>query len=125
TVDKALSQGCESIEKVIVLRRAGIDIELQQGRDVDWEEAIDGQPRTCEPEWVEAEHPLFILYTSGSTGKPKGVQHSSAGYLLGSMVTTKWAFDVGKDDIFWCTADVGWITGHTYIVYGPTALGLT
>ena len=80
---------------------------------------------TCEPEWVGAEHPLFLLYTSGSTGKPKGVQHCSGGYLLHAAVTTKWTFDLHDDDVFWCTADIGWVTGHTYITYGPLAIGAT
>ena len=79
----------------------------------------------CEPEWVGAEHPLFLLYTSGSTGKPKGVQHSTGGYLLHAALTTKWTFDLKPDDVFWCTADIGWVTGHTYITYGPLALGGT
>ena len=81
--------------------------------------------RRCEPEWVGAEHPLFLLYTSGSTGKPKGVQHSTGGYLLHAALTTKWTFDLKPDDVFWCTADIGWVTGHTYIAYGPLALGGT
>ena len=84
-----------------------------------------GQPETCEPTWVNAEHPLFILYTSGSTGKPKGVQHSTGGYLLQAMLTMKWVFDYKPTDVFWCTADVGWVTGHTYIAYGPLAVGAT
>ncbi len=125
TTDKALTEGCESIESVIVLKRAGLDVEMREGRDVWWSDAIDGQSAECEPEWVDAEHPLFILYTSGSTGKPKGIQHSSAGYLLGAITTCRWVFDLQDDDVFWCTADVGWITGHTYIVYGPTALAAT
>jgi acyl-coenzyme A synthetase/AMP-(fatty) acid ligase len=78
---------------------------------------------TCEPEWVSAEHPLFLLYTSGSTGKPKGVQHSTGGYLLHAALTTKWTFDLKADDVFWCTADIGWVTGHTYITYGPLGPG--
>ena len=86
---------------------------------------LAGQPTTCEPEWVGAEHPLFLLYTSGSTGKPKGVQHSTGGYLLHAALTTKWTFDLKDDDVFWCTADIGWVTGHTYITYGPLALGGT
>jgi acetyl-CoA synthetase len=80
---------------------------------------------TCEPEWVDAEHPLFLLYTSGSTGKPKGVQHSTGGYLLHAALTCEWTFDLKADDVFWCTADIGWVTGHTYIAYGPLALGST
>ncbi len=83
------------------------------------------QPDTCEPEWVDAEHPLFLLYTSGSTGKPKGVQHSTGGYLLHAILTMKWTFDIKPSDVFWCTADIGWVTGHTYITYGPLACGAT
>ena len=123
--DKALSEGCESIESVVVLKRSGADVEMRDGRDIWWHDVVDGQPADCEPEWVDAEHPLFILYTSGSTGKPKGIQHASAGYLLGAVTTCRWVFDLGDDDVFWCTADVGWITGHTYITYGPTACGAT
>jgi acetyl-CoA synthetase len=125
TADKALSEGCESIEKVIVLKRADCNANITEGRDMWWSDAVDGQPDQCEPEWVDAEHPLFILYTSGSTGKPKGIQHSSGGYLLGAICTCRWVFDLGDDDVFWCTADVGWVTGHTYITYGPTACGAT
>ena len=79
----------------------------------------------CEPDWVDAEHPLFLLYTSGSTGKPKGIQHSSAGYLLGAKLTSKWVFDLNEEDVFWCTADIGWVTGHSYVAYGPLAAGAT
>ena len=123
--DKALSEGCESIQSVVVLKRSGADVEMHDGRDVWWHHVVDGQSAECEPEWVDAEHPLFILYTSGSTGKPKGIQHASGGYLLGAVTTCRWVFDLGDDDVFWCTADVGWITGHTYITYGPTACGAT
>lgn len=125
TCDKALEEGCDSIQTVIVLKRAGLDVEMQDGRDVWWDAAVENQPAECEPEWVGAEHPLFILYTSGSTGKPKGVQHSTGGYLLGAIMTCRWGFDLQDSDVFWCTADVGWVTGHTYNVYGPTALGAT
>ena len=95
------------------------------GRDRWWDDVVKGQADTCEPAWVNAEHPLFILYTSGSTGKPKGVQHSTAGYLLWTLLTMKWVFDYKPTDVFWCTADVGWVTGHSYIVYGPLAVGAT
>ena len=123
--DKALDHGCPSIEKVIVFKRTAHAVKMQAGRDVWWSEAVAGQSDNCEPVWVESEHPLFLLYTSGSTGKPKGIQHSSAGYLLGAIVTMQWVFDIRDDDIFWCTADVGWITGHSYVAYGPLACGAT
>lgn len=121
--DKALSNGCDSIKNVIVLKRSAHDIKMQTGRDIWWSDAIAGQEATCEPEWVNAEDPLFLLYTSGSTGKPKGIQHSSAGYLLNAVTSNLWVFDLNDADIFWCTADVGWITGHTYVAYGPLAAG--
>jgi acetyl-CoA synthetase len=124
-VDKALADGCESVQKVIVYRRTGTACEMQTGRDVWWHDANEGQQDSCEPEWLDAEHPLFLLYTSGSTGKPKGIQHSSAGYLLNAKLTTKWVFDLKDRDVYWCTADVGWVTGHTYVVYGPLAAGAT
>jgi acetyl-CoA synthetase len=98
---------------------------MQAGRDVWWHDAIADQPAACEPEWVDAEHPLFLLYTSGSTGRPKGIQHASAGYLLNAKLTNRWVFDLHHDDVFWCTADVGWITGHSYLAYGPLAAGAT
>ena len=125
-VDDGISMGgCESIKTVIVYKRTGGDCNMVAGRDLWWDDAIAGQSDVCEPEWVEAEHPLFLLYTSGSTGKPKGVQHSSGGYLLHAMLTMKWTFDIKPDDVFWCTADIGWVTGHTYITYGPLACGAT
>ena len=125
-VDEALALGgCDSIQKVLVVKRTGSSIEMKPGRDLWMAEIADAQPTTCEPEWVEAEHPLFLLYTSGSTGKPKGVQHSTGGYLLHAALTTEWTFDLKQNDVFWCTADIGWVTGHTYITYGPLALGGT
>jgi acetyl-CoA synthetase len=125
-VDEALSTGgCEFVHSVIVYRRAGNNVEWNDGLDVWYQDLFNSQPTHCEPEWVGAEHPLFILYTSGSTGRPKGVQHSSAGYLLGAMLSMKWVFDYKASDIFWCTADVGWVTGHTYVTYGPLAMGAT
>ncbi|MDB5974032.1 MAG: acs [Nevskia sp.] len=124
-VDEALSEGCKTIEKVLVYKHAGNKVEWKDGRDLWWQELAAKASAECEPEWVEAEHPLFLLYTSGSTGKPKGVQHSSAGYLLGAHQTTQWLFDVREDDVFWCTADVGWITGHSYVCYGPLSNGTT
>ncbi len=125
-VDEALAMGgCDCIHDVIVYKRAGNEVQWNANHDVWWHDVIAGQATTCEPEWVDAEHPLFILYTSGSTGKPKGVQHSSGGYLLGCIMSMKWVFDYKTSDIFWCTADVGWITGHSYVAYGPLAIGAT
>ena len=125
-VDEGIALGgCETIKTVVVFKRTGGACKMVAGRDFWWDDVIAGQPETCEPEWVEAEHPLFLLYTSGSTGKPKGVQHSTGGYLLHAVLTMKWTFDLKPDDIFWCTADIGWVTGHTYITYGPLACGGT
>ena len=125
-VDEALAMGgCETVKDVIVYRRTGGAIGWNPSRDHWLHEEMQSQPATCEPEWVGAEHPLFLLYTSGSTGKPKGVQHSSGGYLLHAALTTQWTFDLKPADVFWCTADIGWVTGHTYIAYGPLALGAT
>jgi acetyl-CoA synthetase len=125
-VDEALALGgCDTIRDVIVYKRTGGAINFQQGRDLWLHDLVDGQSAECEPEWVDAEHPLFILYTSGSTGTPKGVQHSTGGYLLWAALTMKWTFDIKPDDVYWCTADIGWVTGHTYICYGPTAVGAT
>jgi len=123
--DEALTDGCESVDKVIVLKRADCGINMQPGRDIWWSDAIEGQADVCEPEYVSSEHPLYLLYTSGSTGKPKGIQHSSGGYLLNAKITSQWVFDLRDDDVFWCTADVGWVTGHTYVAYGPLAAGAT
>ena len=121
-VDEALAMGgCESIAKVIVYKRSGSDVKWDSQRDIWLHDLVQGQPEICEPVWVGAEHPLFILYTSGSTGKPKGIQHSTGGYLLWTILTMKWVFDHKPDDIFWCTADVGWVTGHSYVCYGPLA----
>src|SRR2546427_7847547 len=126
TIDEALAQeGCEAVRKVVVYRRTGGKIAWNADRDVWLHELMANQPASCEPEWVGAEHPLFVLYTSGSTGKPKGVQHSTGGYLLWAMLTMKWTFDIKPSDVFWCTADVGWVTGHTYVCYGPLATGTT
>ncbi len=125
-VDEALGLGgCDSIEHVLVVKRSGAEVAMTAGRDLWMADVADKQATSCEPEWVEAEHPLFLLYTSGSTGKPKGVQHSTAGYLLHAALTTHWTFDLKPHDVFWCTADIGWVTGHTYITYGPLALGGT
>jgi acetyl-CoA synthetase len=126
SVDDALAMGgTEGVKTVAIYRRTGGRIPWIAGRDTWLHELEAGQPDTCEPEWVRAEHPLFVLYTSGSTGTPKGVQHSTGGYLLWAALTMKWTFDIKPTDVFWCTADIGWITGHTYICYGPTAVGAT
>jgi acetyl-CoA synthetase len=125
-VDEALGMGgCGAVRHVVVYRRTGADVSFAAGRDVWMHELMAKQADSCEPAWVGAEHPLFILYTSGSTGKPKGVQHSSAGYLLWCALTMQWVFDLKPDDVFWCTADIGWVTGHSYIAYGPLACGAT
>jgi len=124
--DEALSMGgCDAVKNVLVVKRTGTEVAMTAGRDLWVDELTATQPDTCEPEWVGAEHPLFLLYTSGSTGKPKGVQHSSGGYLLHAMLTMKYTFDIKPNDVFWCTADIGWVTGHTYIAYGPLAVGAT
>jgi acetyl-CoA synthetase len=124
--DEALSTGeCPKVKHVIVSKRTGTDVTMAAGRDVWMQEIVANEATTCEPEWVSAEHPLFILYTSGSTGKPKGVQHSTGGYLLWAILTMKWTFDIKPNDVFWCTADIGWVTGHSYITYGPLAVGAT
>jgi acetyl-CoA synthetase len=125
-IDEALDMGgCDTLKKVIVYRRTGGEVDWNAGRDVWMHDLVEKQPAQCEPEWVSAEHPLFILYTSGSTGKPKGIQHSTGGYLLWCELTMKWVFDYKDRDIFWCTADVGWVTGHSYVCYGPLACGAT
>ncbi len=125
-LDEALTMGgCEAVRQVVVYRRTGDEVAWTQGRDVWLHEIEAGQPDTHTPVPVNAEHPLFILYTSGSTGKPKGVQHAAAGFLLWARLTMEWTFDLKPEDIYWCTADVGWITGHTYIAYGPLAAGAT
>ncbi|HBK43567.1 MULTISPECIES: acetate--CoA ligase [unclassified Polynucleobacter] len=124
--DEALSTGeCGKVKHVIVNKRTGSEVTMTAGRDVWMQEIVANESATCEPEWVSAEHPLFILYTSGSTGKPKGVQHSTGGYLLWAILTMKWTFDIKPNDVFWCTADIGWVTGHSYITYGPLAVGAT
>ena len=118
--------GSPSIEKVVVLRRTGsADDKMVDGRDIWWHDLMEGQPMTCEPEPMDSEDMLFLLYTSGTTGKPKGIVHTSGGYLLGVQATAKWIFDLKEDDVYWCTADIGWVTGHSYIVYGPLANGAT
>ncbi len=124
-VDEALEKGGDHVRKVIVFKRTNDDVPMKAGRDIDWYEAEAGMSNYHDPEMVDSEHPLFLLYTSGSTGKPKGVQHSTGGYLLNAHVTNEWMFDLNESDVFWCTADVGWITGHTYVAYGPLSVGAT
>jgi acetyl-CoA synthetase len=125
-VDHAL-EGCPCVENVVILRRLGdaAAIHVQEGRDHWWHRLMADAPAYCEPEVMDSEDPLFILYTSGTTAKPKGILHTTAGYLLGTSLTHKWVFDVKEEDVFWCTADIGWVTGHSYIVYGPLANGTT
>lgn len=125
TVDEALAEGCDCVEKVLIVERNGEDINYVPGRDYVYNEMVELESPKCEPEPMDSEDPLFLLYTSGSTGKPKGVQHSQAGYILWAQMTMEWVFDVKENDTFWCTADVGWITGHTYLIYGPLAMGAT
>ena len=125
-VDEAIAMGgCESIKNVFVYERTASPYAKEAGRDVPFSELLAGQSTDCPPVPVNAEHPLFVLYTSGSTGKPKGVQHSTGGYMLWARQTMRWSFDVQDSDVFWCTADIGWITGHTYVAYGPLAAGAT
>ncbi|MBT3294282.1 MAG: acetate--CoA ligase [Verrucomicrobia bacterium] len=122
--DKALA-ACPSIEKCIVVKRTGHEVPMTEGRDVWYADVIANEPAECEPEWMDSEDPLFILYTSGSTGKPKGVLHTTGGYMVWAATTFKYIFDYHDGDVWWCTADIGWVTGHTYIVYGPLATGAT
>ena len=124
TVDKSL-QNSPSVEKVLVLRRTEQEVQMKDGRDVWWHDTVPSASDDCPATPVNSEHPLFILYTSGSTGKPKGILHTTAGYLLGATLSSKYIFDLKEDDVYWCTADVGWITGHSYIVYGPLSNGST
>ncbi len=125
-VDEALAGGaCPSVEKTLVVNRLNLDLPMQDGRDVWWHDAVGQASAKHEAQPMEAEHPLFMLYTSGSTGKPKGILHTTGGYLVGTTLTTRYVFDLQDDDVYWCTADVGWITGHSYIVYGPLSNGAT
>src|SRR3954464_1583964 len=125
-VEEAFAMGgCEKVKDVIVYKRTGSAVPMHASRDKWWDDVVAKQSDTCEPVSVNAEHPLFILYTSGSTGKPKGIQHSTGGYLLWGALAMKWVFDNKPSDVFWCTADVGWVTGHSYITYGPLAVGAT
>ena len=123
-VDKALND-CPNVKHTIVVKRTGNKINWKDGRDLWYEDLITEVSSSCDPEPMDSEDPLFILYTSGSTGKPKGVLHTTAGYLLGAHMSFKYLFGASQSDIYWCTADVGWITGHTYILYGPLSNGMT
>ena len=123
-VDEAVKQ-TPSVKKVVVLRRTGNDVLMQPGRDVWWHDAVKGQAAICDAEPMDAEDLLYILYTSGSTGKPKGIIHTTGGYMTGVYATFKWIFDIKESDVYWCTADVGWVTGHSYVVYGPLLNGAT
>ncbi|HEY1434072.1 MAG TPA: acetate--CoA ligase [Thermoanaerobaculia bacterium] len=122
--DEALAQ-TPTIENVVVVRRTGTPIAFQEGRQHWWHRLMEDAPIACKPEKMDAEDPLYILYTSGTTGKPKGILHTTGGYLVGTYATTKWVFDLKEDDVYWCTADIGWVTGHSYVVYGPLANGAT
>jgi acetyl-CoA synthetase len=121
-VDEAM-QKSPTVQKVVVVRRTGLQVHMQPDRDYWWHDLMSDVSADCDPVYVDSEHPLYILYTSGSTGKPKGVLHTTAGYLLGTQMTTKWVFDLKDDDTYWCTADIGWVTGHSYICYGPLQNG--
>lgn len=123
-VDEALAT-CPTIEKVLVLKRSGTAVEMKAGRDVWWHEALAAAAPECAAEWMDAEDPLYLLYTSGTTGKPKGLVHTTGGYSVGAYLTTKYNFDLRDNDVYWCTADIGWVTGHSYVVYGPLACGAT
>jgi len=125
TTDAAVAE-CPTIEHVVVVRRRADDeVTMQEGRDVWYHDAMASAEAKCEPEWVDSEHMLYMLYTSGSTGKPKGIVHTTGGYLTQCLATCKWVFDLKEDDVYWCTADIGWVTGHSYVVYGPLAAGAT
>ena len=123
--DEAVSQSSFKVNNVVVFKRTGENVNFNKGTDIWWEDLVADCDLVCEPKPLNAEHPLFILYTSGSTGKPKGIQHATAGYILHAKTTFSWIFDIKNDDVFWCTADVGWITGHTYVAYGPLLSGAT
>jgi acetyl-CoA synthetase len=124
TVDESLEKSA-TVQKIVVVRRTGSSVNMVPDRDYWWHELMTGISAECDAAELDAEHPLFLLYTSGSTGKPKGILHSTAGYLLSTLMTSRWVFDLKDEDTYWCTADVGWVTGHSYIVYGPLAAGAT
>jgi len=125
TTDAAVAE-CPTVEHVVVVRRRAEDeVTMQEGRDVWYDDVMAAAQAECDPVWVDSEHMLYVLYTSGSTGKPKGIVHTTGGYLTGCLATCKWVFDLKEDDVYWCTADIGWVTGHSYVVYGPLAAGAT